>query len=392
MKFSPLANPILIVGDNPALPGGLSRIGRDLASLLCTMPEFRVGYLGRGEGTRRRFPWVSYCFHESGQWGQDYIQNAWEDFADGSPGVILTTDDPSRRLWFADSRGCAPELQKFLGDGRDFQKLGYFPIDSTGPDGVALGVEGAACLAGYDRVLAASEWGRDVLARTGRPDSDWLPHGLLPTFHPVPHARGVLGLAPGQVMVGCVMANQGRKDFPAAFLAASLLRAHYGNRFKFWFHTDVAIRHWNVLALAADYGIGDCLEVTGALSDEALAVRYSACDATILPSAGEGFGYPIAESLSCGTACVVTDYAAGAELVGEDCRVKPVTFRVDTPHNVRRAVISGHGFAAGAMAQIEEKRADPEFVAGKLADSVAHLAWEKLRPVWERWFREGLRG
>lgn len=351
-----------------------------------------MAVLGRGEGNRRKFPWCSYQFHENGQWGQDYIQAAWEDFSDGESGIILTTDDPSRRLWFADPRGQTPALQKFLGDGRNFRKVGYFPVDSTGPDGHALGVEGRACIAGYDKLLAASEWGRNVLAASGRPDADWEPHGIwMDVFKPDPQAREKLNCATDTIHLGCVMANQSRKDFPTAFLAASLLRAHYGNKFHFWLHTDVAIRYWNVMALAADYGVGDCLEVTGALSDEALALRYSACDCTILPSAGEGFSYPTAESLACGTACIVTDYAAGQELVQEDCRVRPVTYRVDTPSNVTRAVISGHGFASAALNQIEKKRADREYRSEELRATVEHLAWSKLRHQWERTMREWLR-
>lgn len=385
MKFKPLANPIMIVGDNPSLPGGLSRIGRDLATLLCTMPEFRVGYLGRGEGTLNKFPFTMYSFHESGGWGQDHIQGAWEDFAGADNGIILTTDDTSRRTWFADPRGMPPRLQKFLGDGRNFLKVGYFPMDSTGPNGQSFGIEGQNCIAGYDRVMAASEWGAGVLANSGRPDADWLPHGIWgDKFQIHPDPRGKIGWEDHQVILGCVMANQHRKDYPAAFECAAVLKKEYGNRFKFWLHTDAMIRYWNIYALATDYGIADCLEVTLALSDEELALRYSACDCTILPSAGEGYGYPIAESLACGTACIVTDYAAGAELVTEDCRVPPVTFRVDTGHNVRRAVISGHGFAQLAKQKIESKLHDWEYRSEELASTVQHLMWANLRPTWEK--------
>src|SRR5690242_6353068 len=99
LKFKPLSTPILIVGDNPALPGGLSRIGRDLATLLQTMPEFRVGYLGRGEGSRRNFPFALYPYSEEHEWGQKVLREVWWDFAGSEDGLVLTTDDPSRRTW-----------------------------------------------------------------------------------------------------------------------------------------------------------------------------------------------------------------------------------------------------------------------------------------------------
>lgn len=391
MKFKPFSNPILFIGDNPALSGGLSRIGRDLATLAATLPEFRVGYLGRGEGNNSRLPFTLYSFSEAGGWGQGHIQATWEDFSRGEHGVIMTTDDPSRRLWFACEQAYG-NLAPFLGSGRNFDKWGYFPVDSWGPGAPTLGVEGRATVAGYDRVLAASEWGRDTLRNGGRADADWLPHGIhMDKFHVKPQARAEMDWKESEVWVGCCMANQSRKDFPALFECAAVLKAHYGNRFRLWLHTDVLIRYWNVYALASDYGVADCLEITHDGTDEALATRYSACDCTVLPSAGEGWGYPIAESLACGTACVVTDYAAGQELVAPDCRVRPVAFRVDTSHNVRRAVISGHGFAQAVIPQIERKKADWEYVSEQHADSVSHLNWDNLRHLWVRWFRDGLR-
>lgn len=392
MKFAALSNPLLIVGDNPSLAGGLSRICRDLATLAATIPEFRVGVLGRGEGNRRGFPFSLYSYCEKGEWGQDHLVPAWTDFSAGSDGLIMTTDDPSRRLWFADSRASVGELQTFLGPGRNFRKIGYFPIDSAGPNGISLGSEGIAAVAGYDRVLAASEWGRDVLRAGGRMDADYLPHGIFTeTFRPVENAREMLGWSTDDIWVGSVMANQSRKDFPALFECAAVLKREWGNRFKLWLHTDLMIRGWNVPALAADYGLSDVLEVTLSATDHELALRYSGCSATLLPSAGEGWGYPIAESLACGTPCVVTDYGGGAELVQPDARVVPIGFRVDTPHNVRRAVLSGHGFARTLQPLALRKHDDWEFEAARHAQSVEHLDWQKLRFLWERWLRECLR-
>lgn len=384
-----LGFPLLICGDNPALPGGLSRSGRDIASLAATLPEFRVGYLGRGLGQRRKFPFQVYDYPESGGWGQEFLQPVWEDFSGGKDGIILTTDDPSRRGWFATSAQFPPGMEKFLGAGREFAKWGYFPIDSTGPNGQELGREALDSINGFDRVLAASEWGRDVCLRSGRKDADWLPHGLWPVFSPVPGARDLLG-AGDKVVVGCVMANQARKDWPVAFHTASLLKAEYGNRFHFWVHTDTMVRYWNLYALAADYGLGDCLEVTMGLQDAQLAARYSAADCTILPSGGEGFGFPIAESLACGTACVVADWGAGQELVSQECKIRPVTMRVGEGNNLR-AVLSGWGFANAVKREVELKRQDREFRGEQLQETVRHLYWDSLKGPWTKWLLGGLR-
>ena len=322
---------------------------------------------------------------------------AWQDFAGDQPGVIMTLDDPSRRGWFGSEELYPPALREFLGPGRSFEKWGYFPVDSIGPmptgDGFqgALGIESRMALGGYDRVIAASEWGRNILVNTGA-DADWIPHGIfMDKFHPVVDAKAMLGWDAGDVWVGSVMANQSRKDFPVLMEALVALKGNYGNRLKAWIHTDTLIRYWNILSLLADYNLQGVAQITMDLDDSALALRYSACDCTLLPSGGEGFGYPIAESLACGTSAIVTDYAAGQELVSAECRVRPMCFRVDTRYNVRRAVLSGYGFAAAAIQQIELKRQDWEFRSGEIRESIDHLDWMKLRFTWERWLREGLR-
>jgi len=373
---------------------GLARIGRDLAALLSTRPEFRVGYLGRGGVGRRKFPWAQYSYPEQGQWGEDYLPMVWNDFRDGERGIVMSLWDASRMLWFGQPAGLQgyPELQKFLGEGRTFEKWGYFPVDGEGPVDQQLPLGMQAAIAGYDRTLCASEWGSMVTSDGNQ--GSWLPHGIFAsTFHPSEHSKSVRELLNWDrhaAIIGCNMANQARKDFPVAFETAALLRQEYGNSFKFWLHTDTLLRYWDVRALATDYGVGDCLEVTMELTDAQLAQRYSACDVTMLPSAGEGFGYPIAESVACGTACVVTGYAAGQELVPEDWRVSPMAYRIDTAHNVRRAVLSAWGFAGKCKQEIEKKQVDWEGRGGEVTSLVAHLDWSKLQHEWVKWFLAGV--
>lgn len=391
LPLKPLANPLLLISDSPGQPTGLARLCRDLATLTSAMPEFRVAVLGRTPYTgidSRHFPWKSYPFPEAGQWGQDYILPAWKDFAGTDAGIIMSLWDLSRMLWFTSPRGMKEDLERFLGPGRNYAKWAYVPVDATGPDEHGLPVGMVEAARGYERMCAASEWGANVIRRH-RP-CNWVPHGLDMAKFSIGPRRGTLDWPEDQITCGVVMANQSRKDWPVAFECARILKSDLGNRFKLWAHTDVMIGYWNLYALATDYGVGDSIEVTLDLTDEQLAQRYSACEATILPTGGEGFGYPIAESLACGTACITTDYAAGQELVDEDCRVGAVAYRVDTQHDVRRAVLSGWGFASRVKAQIERKQEDWDYRAQELRHKVEHLDWKNLKYVWERWFREGI--
>ncbi len=356
------------------------------------MPNFRVGFLGRGSVGLRKFPFTQYSYPESAGWGAEFIEEVMQDFFGEDRGILFCNWDLSRIGWLLGPQYINKQQATAFGLGRNFDTWVYTPVDSLGPNMSTLGVEQSQIAQGADRVLAPSEWGAGVLKRSGRPDADWIPHGIFGEIFKVhENPRPLLGVHDDIILAGCVMSNQARKDWPVAFECAAVLKAEYGNRFKLWCHTDTLVRHWNLYALAADYGVQDCIEITLDMNDEQLALRYSACDCTILPSASEGFGYTIAESMFCGTACVVTDYAAGQELVPEECRVRPVTYRVDTIHNVRRAVLSGYGFAAAAKGQIEAKRKDWMGRSEELREQVIHLNWSPLKTVWQRWFLAGLK-
>lgn len=386
LNFRSTNIPIMLVSDSPDQHTGLARLGRDLASLLSCMPQFRVGYLGRGGMGGRRFPWASYNFHYTEQWGESHIKPAWEDFSEGDNGIIMSLWDASRMLWFGQPVGLPGHMQKFLGPDRTFEKWGYFPVDSNGinPQTLPLGMR--AAVQGYDRTVAASEWGRYLLSHDS-PGAEWIPHGIWTNVFKHTALAPVLN----RTVVGCVMANQARKDWPVAFEIAANLKAKYGNNFMFWVHTDLEMNYWNIRALMAEYGMNDHTELTTSMSDQDLAFHYSNCACTILPSGGEGFGYPIAESLACGTACVVTNYAAGPELVNEDMRVWPFTYKIDTMHNVRRAINNASvEWIDRVVRQIELKQEDWTGRSAELRASVEHLDWNNLKHVWQKWFLAGV--
>ena len=72
-----------------------------------------------------------------------------------------------------------------------------------------------------------------------------------------------------------------------------------------------------ILELARDYGIGERVMILGDVSDANLAVLYRNALALVFPSFYEGFGYPAAESLACGTPCIVSDTSSLPEAVGD---------------------------------------------------------------------------
>lgn len=195
------------------------------------------------------------------------------------------------------------------------------------------------------------------------------------------------------IRVGCVMTNQFRKDWPTAFAVFKQLLLRYGNRFQAWVHVDTLIRYWDINALTYEFGLENNIDVTVTLSDAELGERYRSCACTILPSRGEGFGYPIAESMMCGTPCIVTDYAGGSELVPLTCRCSVFLSDcfIDSIHNVLRPKLNSDDFYARTTYWVDSKLNDWEGVSEQIREEVEHLEWDKLRIPWERWFRDGIR-
>lgn len=373
--------PILFLGDGPDSHTGLGRIGHDLAWLVSSMPEFKVGYLGRQAVGRAKFPWTQYCFGAAEQWGENLLQTAWEDLSGGERGIIFTLWDASRLLWFADGR--ATPLEPFLTGGA-FDRWGYFMADGAGVNHDTLPQEQAHVVSRYARAQMASRWAYELARGIEGPQLDWLPHPInRDVFSPVGRmfARSGWAIDDKQTVIGCVMTNQARKHWPVVFEAFSMLP----RKPRLWIHTDLLLHYWDLQALAVEYGIGDRIIYEGrALSDRELAMRYSACDLTLVISGGEGFCYPVAESLSCGTPVVTGSYGAQAELT--PWQVSPIWTVIDTSHNVRRAIYSPDDVARKLLTVLDE-RPKPE----DCIDLVRHLNMKELGVCWKKWFQEGLR-
>lgn len=371
---------ILILGDSPDSHTGLGRIGHDLAWLISSMPEFKLGYLGRMGFGRSRYPWTSYNFGPDEQWGERRIQEAWSDLAGNERGIILTVWDASRLLWFVDPN------DSFLASDR-FEKWAYCMADATGVIASQLPQEQAHVLSQYNRVLMASKWAYNLASSTGAPDLDWLPHPINRTvFHPIPrmYGRSAWGVPDADTLIACVMTNQARKHWPTVMEAIAHLGSITNSRPRLWIHTDLLHHYWSLQSLAVEYGIGSQIICENRpLSDSELAMRYSACDATLIISGGEGFCYPVAESLSCGIPVITGSYGAQAELTR--WLVEPVATVIDTSHNVRRAIYDARDVAE-TLVQVLLNRPLAEDCEGL----VAHLNMRELGVQWKRWFRSGL--
>lgn len=401
--------PIIVLGDAPNQNTGLARIARDLAALLHSMaPEVEVCQLGLNyDGSP--WPWRVFPIRDTGSWGAADVSQVWGYHERGGfeRGVLLSVWDPGRCFgWLEPAENRALPLSRW----------GYFAVDSAGPGG-RLGGPAAAALGCYDRVLGYGRYGAEVLRRSLPPGKrvQYLPHGIdLKVFHPrvgdssdpadyywpdeectrwvVDHQGS--DEAP-RTWVGCVATNQPRKDFGLLFQAVAALEVLLKQKVGLWLHTDETVTSaWSVPQLAEDWGRNDeeGLLVTRDLSDETLSRMYSLMEITIAPGLGEGFGYPIVESLACGTPVIHGDWAGGAELVPRrDWRVSAWAERVEGAYGLVRPVFNPIDFAEQAAAAIKWRRGDPAVVREFCRGSVANLDWRRsLWGRWTGWVREGL--
>ena len=403
--------PLLIISDAPTAGTGLARITKDLATRIAEhMPEvFRVATIGYGGSYTRSLPFPQYNWVPNKDWIVYELPEIWKDFAGDEKGIVMTIWDASRLLWFSRPENCADRaLQKFL-QNRSFKTWGYFPIDATGPNDRLTAVLGHI-IDGYDRVLAYSKWAADILHRTlpARTDIESLPHGIdTSVFTPRPrvqarHSFGarihafkpdgrMLSIADDAFMIGIVATNQARKDYGLGIQVAAEIAKKIP--VTLWIHTDTLERHWSIPALLNDFNFLNNTVITCVpLTDEQMSWCYSACDVTLGIGLGEGFGYPIFESLACGTPCIHGDSGGAAEHMNEHLRVGTVRnenscarpiYRLEGVYNCCRPVFDAEEWASRIDCVMDDEM--------KIS-LPPHLDWNNLWPRWEEWLSKGIHG
>lgn len=368
--------PILIVSDAPNLPTGLGRIARDLAQLLHRWRdrlEVEVSQLGMG-WNGSKWPWPVIGIQDEAEWANLDLPGAIQRTFQGRPGVVLSIWDPHRCFY-------VPRwAEQFLG----VKTWGYFPIDAEGRRG-GFGGPAAECVRRYDRVLGYGPFGAKVLREVREGPVQWLPHGIdLDFWQPVEGAK--------RKLIGCVAANQVRKDLGVVFEAWALLKDRHPGRWAYWLHTDLEVKAWSVPEMAEEYGFGaELLVTTAGMDDETLKGLYSQCVVTVAPGLGEGFGYPIVESLACGAPVVHVDYGGGAELTPGPWRVEPVAWRLEGLYLLKRPVLHPERVAAVLEKAALWREEEPEVVDAFCRGAVAHLGWKEIDRRWFSWMRQGLK-
>src|SRR6266571_1177240 len=384
--------PLLLVGDGPAEPTGLGRILRDLGTLLVQsdLPIDLASVGGPVPPVWRAWPHypLDERLHRGEDWGASYVEQLWASHFGSRPGILWVIWDPSRLVYYQHLQ--APVV-----------KWAYPAIDAANGVGTIGGPAGEA-LASWDRVIAYGRWASQIIKTVRTEAVPYLPHGLhSETYDPAanylyqsgwahdqlgPHCKG------SDLVVGCVATNQARKDLGLYFQTLGKLKDRglpvYG-----WLHTDTLVKAWAIPQLVEDCSLAKRVTVsTRAYTDAELAALYRACDVTIAPGLGEGFAYPIAESLASGTLVVHGDYAGGRELVPKrEWRFPVRELRLEGLYAVQRPVFRAEDVANAVERALAWRDAvGRETASSYCTGAVAHLDWQALAGRWLAWVKAGL--
>lgn len=389
--------PLLLLGDSPRRPTGLARIARDLMAHLVAdvragiLPDLEIIQAGPDDGVGGH--WTQWPFYglpaEGDDWGARELSQVWHEAFGTQPGILFTVWDAARCY----------ELMRLGQYPADHAWWGYFPVDARTRRG-GFGGPAGEVIRHYSRVLGYGRWGASVLGNvTGRP-VEALPHGIdLDTFTLQEtgagreEALGILGwhVTPSTIVIGCVAANQPRKDLGVWSETLALLLER-GWNIHGWLHTDKTVAvGWSVPQLIEEAGLGRRVTVTTQLTDAQLASLYRCCAATIAPGLGEGFGYPIVESLACGTPAIHSTYGGGSELVPMAAWRIPVRAeRLEGPYAVVRPVYRAEDMANAVERAVRWQQAEHAVVQQYCVGAVAHLDWSALWPRWRGWIAKGI--
>lgn len=183
-------------------------------------------------------------------------------------------------------------------------------------------------LKNVDYGVAMSRYGQQGLKKDFDFDSVYIPHGVdVDLFKPILSPLYNGQPRPDKFTVGCVARNQHRKNIPrlikgfAQFVKKNKLSPEEAGLILHMDWKDAM--GWDIKPFAKQYGVEDyllpplmgTLDAGEAVSEEDMAHLYNCMDVFVLPTAGEGFGIPTLEAMSCGVPICVTNYTTGYELI-----------------------------------------------------------------------------
>lgn len=225
-------------------------------------------------------------------------------------------------------------------------------------------------------------------------DVRYIPHGIdLDVFKPMDRAeaRAKLGWQADKWIAVMVAANKGtpsRKAFPEVMEAfGAFSKKHKDAALYLHTHAGPEMTGLDLRALADAVGISrrvmyaDQYAMLLGLGDDYMRAVYSAADALLSPSMGEGFGIPILEAQACGCPVITGDWTSMSELTWRGIAIpKASAHRAYTPLQAWQ-FYPDQGAILDALETIYANPPDrerPAQVADYEAGNVARKYWQPV--------------
>lgn len=159
-------------------------------------------------------------------------------------------------------------------------------------------------------------------------------------------------LPDGAFLLGFFSRNQSRKSLDKMIHAVSRFQHEKEKEDRpVYLYLHCALKDpagWNIPELMEYFNVkknrllvDKTIGVGQGVSEEELRDRYICCDATILPTKGEGWGMTIQESMACGVPVITTDYSAHPEYCKEGSLfIKAAAYEMDNALVTNRVIVS----------------------------------------------------
>jgi len=166
---------------------------------------------------------------------------------------------------------------------------------------------------------------RDIVSGFGMPEEKIrvIYYGVSSRFRPIRDAAEITRVrekyhiaSPFFLFVG---ASEPRKNLPRLFQAFNLFLKARPNEepFQLVLVGPAGSASVEFEQIARQLGIWEHTQLLGYVPDEDIPSLYSAAEAFVFPSLGEGFGLPILEAMACGTPVVTSNVTCIPEIAGD---------------------------------------------------------------------------
>jgi len=377
---------LLLWSDAPEGMTGLGRIMRELAMNMVADPEFmekfEVATLGYNAHPTKLLPWWQYG-HQRQLPDWDWIRAILDYKLSGPEEVVIVPIMPAS--WLFDYMH--PEFLKkedaFKVElGKVKESVKWWPYIATESLGIndRFSTNDISSLSRCQRVLYYSDWGKQAAARSGLGENTFVHHGInYPTFSHFLESKE----ANKKLVISCVMTNQWRKRWALFFETLGRLTPEFEVKILI----DTLIGYWNIYQLAGDNRIDVTATISGPLIDDfKLAEFYSTSDLLMLPSYGEGFGYPVIEAQAAGTKVLTGLFGAQKELLHPKLKAVPYSgMETDGINGLVKPWYDPSDWNFFARANMES-----DVTATELSEHAKQWDWSIQWPRFKNWFMEGL--